>query len=71
MPYEIVIKGLYRATQDAKKNLGIEAFIIMCFLRHRSEEQAINMLKEALPFKDKIIAVGLDSGEYGNPPSKF
>ena len=43
----------------------------MCFLRHLSQDAAFQILDEALPYKDKIIAVGLDSGESGNPPEKF
>ena len=51
--------------------LGITFRLIMCFLRHLSESAAVATLEEALPFKDKIHAVGLDSSEVGHPPSKF
>lgn len=63
--------GLYRACQDAEVKLGISSKLIMCFLRHLSEESAFDTLEQALPFKDKIIAIGLDSSEVGHPPEKF
>lgn len=68
--FETVINGYYRGVQDAEK-LGISAELIMCFLRDMSLESAEKTLEEALPFKDKFIGVGLDSDEFGNPPSKF
>ena len=69
--FEIVLNGLVRACDDAKTKLGISSELIMCFLRHLSEEDAIETLQQALPFKDKIIGVGLDSSEVGHPPEKF
>ena len=68
--YAAVLGGLARAAKDAER-LGISAKLILCFLRHLSEDAALRTLDEALPFKDRIVAVGLDSGEAGNPPSKF
>ena len=68
---ETVINGLHRACVDAQKELGVSASLIMCFLRHLSEEEAFETLEQALPFRDKIIGIGLDSGEVGNPPEKF
>jgi len=68
---ETVINGLHRACVDAKAELGISASLILCFLRHLSEEDAFETLEQALPFRDKLIGVGLDSGELGNPPEKF
>lgn len=68
---ETVINGLYRACMDAQKELGVSASLIMCFLRHLSEEEAFETLEQALPFRDKIMGIGLDSGEVGNPPEKF
>ena len=68
---DIVINGLHRACVDAQKELGISASLIMCFLRHLSEQQAFETLEQALPYRDKIIGIGLDSGEVGNPPEKF
>ncbi|MES2943977.1 MAG: adenosine deaminase [Pseudomonadota bacterium] len=68
---ETVISGLYRACQDAKAEFGISASLIMCFLRHLSEEDAFETLEQAMPWRGRIIGVGLDSGEVGNPPEKF
>lgn len=69
--FETVIQGLQRACDDAKVKLGITSHLIMCFLRHLSEEAAFKTLEQALPFKNQIIAVGLDSSEVGHPPAKF
>ena len=69
--FEIVIKGLKRACDDAKAKFGITSHLIMCFLRHLSEEAAFETLAQALPYKDQIIGVGLDSSEVGHPPAKF
>ena len=69
--FETVINGIERACQDAKKNLGISSYLIMCFLRHLSEEAAFEALAQAKPYQDKIIGIGLDSSEVGHPPSKF
>ena len=68
---ETVINGLHRACEQAKSELGISATLILCFLRHLSEEEAFETLEQALPLRDKFIGVGLDSGEVGNPPEKF
>lgn len=68
---DTVVNGLHRACTDAQQTLGISASLIMCFLRHLSEEEAFQTLEQALPFRDKIIGIGLDSGELGNPPEKF
>ncbi len=69
--FETVILGIKEALDDAQKKLGISSKIIMCFLRHLSEEEAFDTLEQSLPFKDYIIGVGLDSSELGNPPKKF
>ena len=68
---DTVINGLHRACVDALPTHGIQASLIMCFLRHLSEEDAFETLEQALPHRDKFIGVGLDSGEVGNPPEKF
>ena len=68
---ETVVNGLHRACTDAQAELGISASLILCFLRHLSEEDAFATLEQALPFQGKIIGIGLDSGEVGNPPEKF
>lgn len=69
--FETVLSGIKEALSDAKAQFGITSCIIMCFLRHLSQDDAFATLEEALPFKDDIIGVGLDSSEIGNPPSKF
>ena len=68
---DVVVKGLHRACMDAQKEFGISASLILCFLRHLSEEAAFETLEEAMPWRDKIVGIGLDSGELGNPPEKF
>ena len=69
--FETVFKGIQGALLDAKNEWGMSSHLIMCFLRHLSEEDAFKTLKESLPFKEHIIAVGLDSSELGHPPTKF
>ena len=69
--FATVLAGLKRACTDAKEKLGISSQLIMCFLRHLSEEKAFETLEQALPFKNDIIAMGLDSSEVGHPPAKF
>lgn len=69
--FATVIKGIERALIDGKNKLGISSELIMCFLRHLSEEEALTTLEQAIPYLDKIKAVGLDSSEQGNPPEKF
>jgi adenosine deaminase len=69
--YETVHRGLRRALADGRDQLGISSEMILCFLRHLSEEDAFKTLEEARPFVGELAGVGLDSGERGNPPSKF
>ncbi|MFC5547890.1 adenosine deaminase [Massilia aerilata] len=64
---ETVINGIWRACQDSP----VSASLILCFLRHLSEEEAIATLEDAIPYRDKFIGVGLDSSEVGHPPEKF
>ena len=71
VPFAFVIDGLSRACAQAAKAYGIDASLILCFLRHLSEDAALATLEEALPHRGKFIGVGLDSGERGNPPEKF
>ena len=71
VPIATVIKGLARACETARRELGVSALLILCFLRHLSEAAAFATLDAALPYRDKIIGVGLDSSERGNPPEKF
>jgi adenosine deaminase len=67
VPFATVINGIWRACADSP----IGASLILCFLRHLSEEEAIATLEEAKPFRDKLVGVGLDSSELGHPPEKF
>ena len=67
----VVIQGLHRACQDARARWGIDASLILCFLRHLSEADALATLEQALPYRDLFIGVGLDSSELGHPPEKF
>ncbi|MFM2625142.1 adenosine deaminase [Vibrio owensii] len=69
--FETVINGIHRAMQDGSEKLGITSQIIACFLRHLSEESAIETLQSIVKHKDKIVGVGLDSSELGHPPEKF
>lgn len=69
--FETVIKGIRRAQDEAQQKWGISSLLIMSYLRHLSEEDAFETLQQSLPFKQWITAVGLDSSEKGNPPSKF
>jgi adenosine deaminase len=69
--FATIVDGIDGALQDGQSQLGITFRLIMCFLRHLSAETAMATLEEALAFKDKIHAVGLDSSEAGHPPSKF
>lgn len=68
---ETIIMGIHHALCDGKKLFGISGEMILCFIRNLSEENALQALELSLPFKDKIIGVGLASTEKGNPPSKF
>lgn len=68
---EVAITGISEALGDARDLLGISSGLILSFLRHLSEEEAFHTLQQAMPFRDLFFAVGLDSSELGNPPSKF
>ena len=69
--FDTVIGGIYRALVRAESELNISSRLILCFLRHLDEAAAFATLEQALPHRDKIVAVGLDSSEKGNPPGKF
>ena len=69
--FETVINGINKALIKGENDFGISSKIIMCFLRHLDEEPCFEVLKQACAHKDKIIGVGLDSSEKGNPPAKF
>jgi adenine deaminase len=69
--FNIVVGGIHRALADARQQLGMSSKLIMCFLRHLSEDAAMETLEQALPFNKWIAGVGLDSSEVGHPPEKF
>ncbi|MDG2523443.1 adenosine deaminase [Caulobacter segnis] len=71
VPFSVVADGLLSAMDEAEKTLGITSKLILCFLRHLSEEAAFETLAQAEPYLDRIAGVGLDSSEVGHPPSKF
>ncbi len=71
IPFETVVTGIRRALVDGEERLGISSALIMCFLRHLSAASAMETLLQALPFKEWIVAVGLDSSEVGHPPKDF
>jgi adenosine deaminase len=71
VPMGTVIEGLSSACRKAEAELGISSALILCFLRHLSEEDAFVTLEAALPYREHFIGVGLDSSEMGHPPEKF
>ncbi len=71
VPFATVIDGIWRACRDAETKWGLSTMLIMCFLRHLDEASAFTTLEQAQPYLDRIMGVGLDSSEVGNPPSKF
>jgi adenosine deaminase len=71
VPFETVIDGLWPAVRESESRYGVGAKLIMCFLRDQSAESAMRTLEQALPYGERIVAVGLDSAEVGHPPSKF
>lgn len=71
VPIAYVIDGIDRAVQDASAKWGMTGALILCFLRHLSEQEAMDTLEQALPHRHQFIGVGLDSSERGHPPEKF
>ena len=71
IPFATVIDGIHAALEGGERDFGISFRLILCFLRHLSEEAAFATLAQALPYRDRIAAVGLDSSEVGHPPAKF
>ena len=71
LPFGVAAEGILRALAEGEVRLGITSKLILCFLRHLSEEDAFATLKEADSWLDRITGVGLDSSELGHPPSKF
>lgn len=71
IPFEVQLKGIYKALCDGRDKLGISFRLILSFLRHLSEESAFETLELAMPYLDRIDGIGLDSSEKGHPPEKF
>ena len=71
VPFKTVIRGIHHALEEATRTLRMSSRLIMCFLRHLSVDSAMQTLEQSLPFKDWIVAVGLDSSELNHPPKKF
>ena len=69
--FAVVVDGIHRALADAHQKWGMTGGLIMCFLRHLSEVEAFATLEQVLPYREKIIGIGLDSSERGHPPEKF
>jgi adenosine deaminase len=71
VPFGVALEGIHAALAEGARKLGISSLLIMCFLRHLSEDDAFATLAQALPYRDRIAGVGLDSSERGHPPAKF
>ncbi len=71
IPFAVAAEGLLAGMREAEARHGLTSKLILCFLRHLSEEDAFETLKAAEPWLDRITAVGLDSSELGHPPEKF
>ncbi len=69
--FETAFEGIWRALEDGRERLGIGSRLIPCFLRDRDADEAMATLDDLLRYRDRIVAVGLDSAERGNPPGKF
>ena len=69
--FETVLDGIWSALEHGRNELGVSSRLIMCFLRHLTEQDAFETLRQAMPHRDRITGVGLDSSEVGHPPSKF
>lgn len=71
IPFDVVMRGLLAGMAEAEERHGLTSKLILCFLRHLDEEDALATLKQAEPWLDRLTAVGLDSSEVGHPPEKF
>ncbi len=69
--FETVVEGITAGLRAGQSRFGITSHLIMCFLRDLAASSAMETLEQAIPYRDRIVAVGLDSAERGNPPSKF
>ncbi|MFJ9058815.1 adenosine deaminase [Streptomyces sp. NPDC102409] len=71
VPIGTVIEGLGRALDRSEETHGVSTQLIMCFLRDKSAESALETLEAAKPYLRRISGIGLDSAEVGHPPAKF
>ena len=71
LPFAVAIDGILSGMEAAERSLGVTSKLIMCFLRHLSEEDAFETLRQAEPWLGRLAGIGLDSSELGHPPSKF
>jgi adenosine deaminase len=71
VPFGVAFEGIHAAFAEGARKLGVSSLLILCFLRHLSEAEAFATVEQALPYRDRIAGVGLDSSERGHPPSKF
>lgn len=71
VPFAVVADGLLAGMAEAERELGVSSKLILCFLRHLDEDAAFATLRQAEPYLDRIVGVGLDSSEVGHPPAKF
>jgi len=71
LDFEVVLDGICNGLSRGESELGISSGLILCFLRHLSAKEAMETLEVALPYRDRLIGVGLDSSEAGNPPERF
>lgn len=71
IPFETVLDGIGAGLDEGRERFGMSSGLILCFLRHLSPEAAMETLETALPYRDRLVGVGLDSSEVGHPPSVF
>ena len=71
VPFGAVVEGIRAALDEARARFGLTSRLILCFLRHLDEAAAFETLEAAMPYREHIAGVGLDSAERGNPPRKF
>ena len=71
IPFGTVTGGILKALADGEAQLGVTSKLILSFLRHLDEADAFDTFKQAEPWLDRFVGVGLDSSEVGHPPSKF
>ncbi|MGH3442993.1 MAG: adenosine deaminase [Nitriliruptorales bacterium] len=69
--FQVVLDGITSALEEGEERFGVSCGLILCFLRHLPADAAMATLEEALPHADRLLGVGLDSGEVGNPPERF